>query len=104
MRNTRLAMEQNALNIKAQLLDLEFEIRNAQRDYKNKKSLISENLISAQEYEIAEDQYKYLSEKRDLMLLSYHQDSVYREIQLNQIAASLKRMENNLEIVKGQYE
>ena len=100
MRNTRLAMEQNALNIKARLLDLEFEIRNAQRDYKNKNSLISDNLISAQEYEIAEDKYKYLSEKRDLMLLSYHQDSVYREIQLNQIAASLKRMENNLDIVK----
>lgn len=100
MRNTRLAMEQNALNIRAQLLDLEFEIRNARRDYKNKKSLISEDLISAQEYEIAEDQYKYLSEKRDLMLLSYNQDSVYREIQLNQIAASLKRMENNLDIVK----
>lgn len=100
MRNTRLAMEQNALNIKAQLLDLEFEIRNAHRDFKNSKSLISENLISAQEYEISEDQYKYLTEKRDLMLQSYHQDSVYREIQLKQIAVSLKRMENNLDIVK----
>jgi len=100
MRNTRLAMEQNALNIKAQLLDIEFEIRNAKREYKNSRSLINDNLISAQEFEIAEDQYKYLTDKRELMLLSYHQDSVYREIQLNQIAVSLKRMESNLDIVK----
>ncbi len=101
LRNTRLAMEQNAHIIKAQLLDLEFAIKNAHRDYNNKKSLFGQNLIAKQEYEIAEDEYKYLKNKRDLTLKSFHQDSVFREIQLEQLAESLERMENNLEIVKG---
>jgi len=101
LRNTRLAMEQNALIIKAQILDLEFEIKNAQRGYNNKKSLFGQDLIAKQEFETAEDEYKYLIEKRDLTLQSFHKDSVFREIQLEQLAVSLERMENNLEIVKG---
>lgn len=101
LRNTRLAMEQNAHIIKAQLLDLEFAIKNVHRDYNNKKSLFGQDLIAKQEFETAEDEYKYLKNKRDLTLKSFHQDSVFREIQLEQLAESLERMENNLEIVKG---
>jgi len=101
LRNTRLAMEQNALIIKAQILDLEFEIKNAQRDYNNKKSLFGQDLIAKQEFETAEDEYKYLKNKRELTLQSFNKDSVFREIQLEQLAVSLARMENNLEIVKG---
>jgi len=101
LRNTRLAMGQNALRIKGQLLDLEFEIKNSHRDYNNKKSLIDQDLIAKQEFETAEDEYKYLKEKRNITLQSYHQDSIFREIQLDQLIVSLKRMEGNLEIVKG---
>ena len=101
LRNTRLAMEQNALVIKARLLDLDFQLKNAKRDFNNKQSLISQELIANQEFESAKDEYEYLQEKLALTLQSYHKDSVFREIQLDQLAVSLKRMENNLEIVKG---
>jgi len=100
LRNTKLAMEQNALNIKAQLLDLEFNIKNSQRDYNNMKSLVERDLIAKQEYEIAEDKYNYLVGKRDLTQQSYHQDSIFRKIQLEQLEISLLRMKNNLEVVK----
>ena len=101
LRNTRLAMEQNALVIKARLLDLDFQLKNAKRDFNNKQSLISQDLIANQEFESAKDEYEYLQEKLALTLQSYHKDSVFREIQLDQLTVSLKRMENNLEIVKG---
>ena len=100
LRNTRLAMEQNALIIKAQLMDLEFEIKKTYRDYKNQKSLVDQNLIAVQEFETTRDEYEYLNDKLALTLQSYHQDSVFREIQMEQLEASLVRMENNLEIVK----
>ena len=100
LRNTRLAMEQNALIIKAQLMDLEFEIKKTYRDYKNQKSLVDQNLIAVQEFETTRDEYEYLNNKLALTLQSYHQDSVFREIQMEQLEASLVRMENNLEIVK----
>ena len=100
LRNTRLAMEQNALAIKAQLLDLEYDIKNSQRDYENMKSLVERDLIAKQEYEIAEDKYNYLLGKRELTLQSFNQDSIFREIQLEQLEVSLMRMKNNLEVVK----
>ncbi|MFC1784474.1 efflux RND transporter periplasmic adaptor subunit [Candidatus Neomarinimicrobiota bacterium] len=100
LRNTRLAMEQNALAIKAQLLDLEYDIKNSQRDYENMKSLVERDLIAKQEYEIAEDKYNYLLGKRELTLKSFNQDSIFREIQLEQLEVSLVRMKNNLEVVK----
>ncbi len=100
LRNTRLAMEQNALIIKAQLMDLEFEIKKTARDYKNQKSLVDQNLIAVQEFETTRDKYEYLKDKLVLTLQSYHQDSVFREIQMDQLETSLVRMETNLEIVK----
>jgi HlyD family secretion protein len=100
LRNTRLAMEQNALIIKAQLLDLEFELKKSYRDYNNQKSLVEQNLIATQEFETTKDEYEYLNDKLELTLQSYHQDSVFREIQLEQLETSLVRMENNLKIVK----
>lgn len=100
LRNTRLAMEQNALIIKGQLIDLKFEIKKTARDYKNQKSLMDQNLIAVQEFETTRDEYEYLNDKLALTLQSYHQDSVFREIQMDQLEASLVRMETNLEIVK----
>ena len=100
LRNTRLAMEQNALIIKAQLLDLEFELKKSYRDYNNQKSLVDQNLIAIQEFETTRDKYEYLNDKLALTLQSYHQDSIFREIQLEQLEISLVRMENNLKIVK----
>lgn len=100
LRNTRLAMEQNALIIKGQLIDLKFEIKKTARDYKNQKSLVDQNLIAVQEFETTRDEYEYLNDKLALTLQSYHQDSVFREIQMDQLEASLVRMETNLEIVK----
>ncbi len=100
LRNTRLAMEQNSLAIKAELLDLEFSIKNSYRDFNNKKRLSEADLIAKQDYEAAEDEYYYLLNKRELTIESYQKDSVFRQIQLEQLEASLERMKSNLEIVK----
>ena len=100
LRNTRLAMEQNSLAIKAELLDLEFNIKNSYRDFDNKKRLSEADLIAKQDYDAAEDEYYYLLNKRELTIESYQKDSVFRQIQLEQLEASLERMKSNLEIVK----
>jgi len=99
LRNTRLAMEQNALTLKAQIRDLDYEISQAERDYNNQLKLVEKDLIALQHFEATRDLYEYLKDKRSLVLESHRQDSVFRAIQLEQLTASLDRMENNLEIV-----
>ncbi len=102
LRNTSLAMEQNRLALRAQILDLDYQIKQSKRDYANISDLIkrNENLIATQKYEAARDEYEYLLSKRDLTLQSHVQDSIFRNVQLEQLETSLLRMEANLEIVK----
>jgi HlyD family secretion protein len=100
LRNTRLAMEQNRLNLKAQIQELDYQIKQIKREYNNQKNLFSRDLIAEQIFDATKDKYEYLIGKRDITIQSHVQDSIFRETQLIQLTQSLDRMENNLEIVK----
>jgi len=100
LRNTRLAMEQNSLQVKAQLLELDLNMKKQKRIYENSKELRKQNLISEIESQEAKDNYDYLVDTRELTLQSHHQDSIFRAVQIDQLEASLQRMQDNLEIVK----
>ena len=101
LRNTRLAMEQNRLTLKSQLIDLDYQIKNYKRDYLQKKRLAEENLISNLEFERSRDEYEYTVERRKLAVESYKADSVFRKIQIGQLEESLSRMQKNLSLVKS---
>ncbi len=100
LRNTKLAMQQNRLTIQSQLLDLDYQIRQSKRVYQRNEKLAEKKMISNEEYEASLDDYQFLEKKRDLTLLSFGQDSIYREVQIEQLESGLKRMQDNMEIVK----
>jgi HlyD family secretion protein len=104
LRNTRLAMEQNRLSLKSQLLELNYRIQGLKRDYDRSKELLESNLISQQEYERIFDEYKFDKKRKELAIESNKQDSIFRKIQIKQLEASLRRMENNLNLVKTKLE
>ena len=104
LRNTRLAMEQNRLALKSQMIQLDYEIQRLKRDDDRGQEMLSSNLISKQEYERITDEYTFNIKRRDLALESYKQDSLFRKIQIQQLEASISRMENNLKLVKTKLE
>jgi HlyD family secretion protein len=104
LRNTRLAMERNKLELKTQLIDLDYQILTLERDYFRNKKLAEQNLISKLDLEQSRDQYQYNLKRRDLAIESYNQDSLFRKIQIQQLETSLIRMEKNLELVKTKLE
>jgi len=65
LRNTRLAMEQNSLSLKSQLLELEFNISKMKREFERNQKLIKKNLISQEDYDQSNDSYTYLLDKRE---------------------------------------
>jgi len=101
LRNTRLAMEQNRLQLKSQLVELDYLIRKLQRDFERDKKLYQIKLISKREYDISQDDYEYTVKKHSLAIESYKQDSLFRKIQINQLEESLRRMQANLILVKS---
>lgn len=104
LRNTRLDMERTSLNLQTQLVELDFKLREAKRMYERNKMLFEKNLISRLEYEQSQDEFQYLARSRELTIKTHHQDSLFRVSQIQQLESSVKRMQENLEIIKTKLE
>jgi len=104
LRNTRLSMEQYRLRLSQELADVENQLQQQKRIYERYKELIRDNLISRHQFELARDQFEYLKKKKELTIESQKNDLEFRQRQINAIETSLKRMQENLAIVKQKQE
>jgi HlyD family secretion protein len=104
LRNTRLSMEQSRLNLRQQLVQQEYQLLRLKRQYERGSELYKKGLISQQEFEQTKDEYEYYAKQKALATESFRQDSLFRDIQIQQLEASLERMQNNLEVAKQKLE
>ena len=99
-RNTRLAIEQNTLALRGQLTDVTYQIQRLQRQDERDSVLLKKGLISAQDFQQVNDEHMYWIQKRMLTVDNIRQDSILRHTQIEQLDASVRRMQNNLDLVK----
>ncbi|MEK7729374.1 MAG: HlyD family efflux transporter periplasmic adaptor subunit [candidate division KSB1 bacterium] len=104
LRNTRLLMEQNSLNLRRELTEIDYQIVRLQRSHERAVELVKKNLISQQEYEIARNDYDYYLKRKDLAIQGFKQDSLFRRAQIENLESSLTRMQANLGVVKQKLE
>lgn len=104
LRNTQLQMEKQKLELYNKLADLDYQINRTHRIYEQNETLLENKIISRQEYEESRDDYEYNVRKRELAILTARQDSIMMAIQVDQLAQSLKRVEENLRIAKKRLE
>ncbi|MDP2721456.1 MAG: HlyD family efflux transporter periplasmic adaptor subunit [Bacteroidales bacterium] len=100
LRNTMVTMEQEKLQIKRELLNLEFDIRRKKRTYEQNQSLYNDKLISEEEFLKSEEDYQYAERSYDLYMERQRQDSIYRSIQIKQMEDNLRNMDLNLKLVR----
>lgn len=101
LRNTRLLMEQQRLQLKKDMASADYQLITKRREFERYGKLHSENLISQQDYDKIKDDFDYLVKSRTLTKETMEQDILFREQQVQQLETSLRRMENNLEVVKN---
>jgi HlyD family secretion protein len=104
LRNTRLAMEQNSLTLREQLIEIDYQGQKSKRRYEQSIGLKEKNLISEIEFEQARDDHEYWLRKREITIEGQQQDSILRAIQIEQLEASVDRMQANLGVVKKKLE
>jgi len=104
LRSTRLAMEQNRLNLYSNLAEADYQIRRLKRQYERSQELVAKGVISQQEYEQVKDEYEYQVRRQKLTIESQRQDSIFREVQIAQLESSVERMQINFDIVKEKLE
>lgn len=100
LRNTMVVMEQEKLQIKRELLNLEYDIIRKKRKYDHNKSFYSDDLISRDEFLNSEEDYQFAKRSFELYLERQKQDSIYRSIQILQMEGNLRNMDLNLKLVR----
>jgi HlyD family secretion protein len=99
-RDTRLGIIRNDLDQRQTLAQIDNQLAIFRPQYERQKVLFEKKLISKQEFERTEADYRYNLERRRITYDVYKQDSVNRINQLRDIDVSELRMKQNLEGVR----
>jgi HlyD family secretion protein len=104
LRNTRLAVEQNRLKLKSDLVDIDYNLKRLGRLVERRRSLYEQELISAQLLEDVEDEQEYNKNRREITVESQQQDELLRKAQISQLESSVSQLEKNLVIARKNLE
>ncbi|PAY01876.1 efflux transporter periplasmic adaptor subunit [Pseudoalteromonas sp. HM-SA03] len=104
LHNTRLAIDQNRLNLKRNLLELDFQVSQSERKLAQFKRLGSGNLVSKDELQAAEDETEYLKNRRKLIIEQQQQDEKIRTAQIAQLEDSVEQLNKNLSFARKNLE
>jgi len=96
VRQTRLQLAQNDLNQQQILAEIDYQLSILKPQYNREKELFDKNLISKQQFERTEEQYKYNKKRKKFTYLAYRNDSIARVRQLKELNDSEIRMMGSL--------
>lgn len=100
LRNTRVQMEQEKLNLRRERLTLEMENGRKKRKYLQSKTLWDEKLIPKEEFLQAEEEYVLSLKNTELVLERQKQDSIFRALQVDNMELNLESMQRNMVLVR----
>lgn len=100
LRNTRVSMEQEKLNLQKERLQLEMEVTRKKRKYEQYEALHKEQLLSDEEYQQAKEDYELVIKQKELVYERQEQDSIFRKIQVDNMEISLESMKKNMELIR----
>ena len=104
LRNTMIQMEQEKMQLSLTTLELQTEVKRKGRTQESQKRLYEEGLIGKEEYLRSEEEYALFCKKLEVTLARSAQDSIYRNVQIEQMKESLENMRANMRRIRGRKE
>ncbi len=101
LRNTQLAIEQNRLKLKSDLIEIDYEIKRLSRLVARYEELQGNQFISKNEYEDSVDELQYNKNRREVTRESQEQDERIRLAQIEQLDNSIEHLEKNLILARA---
>jgi len=101
LRNTQLAIEQNRLKLKSDLIEIEYQVGKLTRLIARYETLEAKQFLSLQEYEDAQDELVYWTKRRDVTRESQAQDEKIRLAQIEQLQTSVEQLNKNLSLTRA---
>ncbi|MEE8295630.1 MAG: efflux RND transporter periplasmic adaptor subunit, partial [Sphingomonadales bacterium] len=104
LRNTELALEQNRLSHKSNLIDINYNITRLGREIERKRPLVEDGHVSKAEFEQLEDEYNFYIARREVTLESQANDERLQKAQMAQLKISGEQLKRNLEVAQKNLE
>lgn len=100
MRSIELSLEQNRLDHKRNLVELDYQIKRLQRQVQRERELIKTNAVSQMQLDQTEDELDYYQKRRAVTLESQATDARMQETQLKFLQESGQQLEASLEFAR----
>lgn len=104
LRNTRVQMEQEKLNIRKERLQLEMDVNRKRRKFEQCQLLFEDKLISQEEFVQSKEEYELSVNSSALLSERQVQDSIFRALQINNMELNLRSMQLNMKLVRQRIE
>ncbi|MCH8868034.1 MAG: HlyD family efflux transporter periplasmic adaptor subunit [Proteobacteria bacterium] len=101
LRNTQLAIQQNRLSLKSDLIEIDYQISRLNRLVTRYVELEGKQFISKNEYEDAVDELGYWKSRREVTRESQVQEEKIRLAQIEQLETSVSQLEQNLILTRS---
>lgn len=100
LRNTELALEQNRLRHRSNLVDINYNIIRLSRELERRKELVDQGLFPKSQYQDLQDEYDWYVNRKEVTEESQATDERLQQAQMVQLRASGEQLEKNLEVAR----
>ena len=100
LRNIRVSIQNQQLNLDEQLLGIDNSFKNAERQYNLDDKLYNKGIIARNDYEKTNQEYQFQKERKKVIKTSANNEKAERKIQLARINTSLNNMRKSLELLR----
>lgn len=100
LRNIRVNIKNQQLNLDEQLLSIDNAFKNAKRQYVVDTTLYKKDIIARNDYEKSVQEYKFQSERNDVIKKSTSAEKQSRYVQLSRINTSITNMQASLDLLR----
>jgi len=104
LRNTQVAMDQERIQIKRELINLKYDIERKERTYQQFSVLIKDNLCSKEEFIRSKEEVDMARSSQLLFIERQIQDSIFRSVNVDNMINNLANMRKNLNLVRQRVE
>ena len=96
LRTIELALEQNSLSHRSNLVEINYQLVRLEREISRQQQLVENGFAPVSELERLQDEFAYMTARREITLESQATDAKLQVAQMIQLRASTEQLERNL--------
>jgi len=100
LKSARINLENQNVQTRSMILQLQYSLKKLERQYNNNQKLISQNLISKEDFQFSREQYEETKMQLQIQQIKYQRDSIYTKTRIAADEESIERMQANLHLTR----